>query len=126
MSRSHKDLIAWQKARILVVSVYRASVGFPPSEFHGLTSQIRRAAISVLSNISEGAARGTDPQFAHFLHVARGSLAELEAQLGVAEELGYLGEFPTVLQDVAEVGRLINGLISATTGRPGSTNLANP
>ena len=117
MSRSHKDLIAWQKARLMVASVYRVTAMFPRSEFHGLTGQMRRAAISVLSNIAEGAARGTDAQFVHFLHVARGSLAELEAQLSVARDLEYLPEPSTLLEDAAEVGRLINGLLRTLAAR---------
>jgi four helix bundle protein len=124
-SRSHKDLIVWQKARVLVVAVYHVTTGFPTSERFGLVPQIRRASISILSNISEGAARGTDKEFLHFLYIARGSLAELEAQLLVASDLGYIDSDSPLLADIAEVGRLINGLITATNGTSSLSSVAN-
>ena len=111
--RYHKDLIAWQKARRLAVLIYHTTAAFPKTEQHGLMSQTRRAAISVLSNISEGAARGTNKEFRRFLYTARGSLAELEAQLLVAEDLGFLASDITPHSEIAEVGRLINGLLKA-------------
>jgi four helix bundle protein len=124
MTRNHKDLIVWQKARRLAVTLYQATSKFPSVEQFGLIAQSRRAGISVLSNISEGAARGTDKEFRHFLYVARGSMAELEAQLLVARDLGYLSDGETLLAEISEVGRLINGLISATNRR--ASSLANP
>jgi len=79
--RSFKDLVAWQKSMALVAEVYRASQGFPKEEIFGLTSQIRRSAVSVPSNIAEGNARTSKKEFQYFLSNARGSLAELETQL---------------------------------------------
>lgn len=113
-TRSHKDLVVWQKARLLTVTVYKLSAQFPKSEQFGLTDQCRRAAVSVLSNIAEGAGRGSNREFGQFLYVARGSLAELESQLLIAGDLGFCTEDNPVFHDIAEVGRLLNGLIAAT------------
>ena len=113
--RNHKELIVWQKARRLAVEVYRATLKFPDFDRNALILQTRRAGISVLSNISEGAARGSDREFRQFLYIARGSLAELEAQMLVADELGFLPPDSKLLAQIGEVGRLINGLISATS-----------
>lgn len=99
----------------LVTTVYEASLRFPREERFGLTSQLRRSAISVPSNIAEGQARATTGQFQQFLGMARGSLAEVETQVQIAQNLGYL-EVPActrLLDDAAEVGRMINGLISS-------------
>jgi four helix bundle protein len=110
VNRHHKDLLAWQKARRLAGTIYRVSTQFPDDEQFGLTSQCRRASISVLSNISEGAGRGSDKEFRQFLYVARGSVAELEAQLLVAADLDFLATEDPVFAEIAEVGRLVNGL----------------
>jgi len=114
MSRNHKDLMLWQKARRLAVTVHQATSGFPAEEQFGLVSQCRRAGISILSNVSEGAARGSDKEFRQFLYIARGSVAELEAQALVASDLGFIAIDHPLLADIAEVGRLINGLLAAT------------
>jgi four helix bundle protein len=90
MGRSYKDLVAWQKAMDLVTATYRATAGFPRDELFGLTSQLRRAAVSIPSNIAEGQGRLSEKEFRHFLGQARGSLMEAETQLQIAENLGYL------------------------------------
>src|SRR5262245_33076304 len=90
MDRRHTKLDVWQDAMRLVVQVYDATRQFPADERYGLTNQMRRAAISIPSNIAEGAARETDNEFLRFLFIARGSLAELETQLMIAAKLGYL------------------------------------
>ena len=90
MSNSYRDLIAWQKAFSLVAEVYRQTETFPKSETYGLTSQIRRAAVSVVSNIAEGQGHNSSGEFQQFLGHAKGSLAELETQILLADELGYL------------------------------------
>ncbi|MGE5526741.1 MAG: four helix bundle protein [Rhodospirillaceae bacterium] len=90
MSRKHHDLVAWKEALSLVTDVYRATSGFPREEAYGLTGQMRRAAVSVPANIAEGAARNTDKEFLQFLHIARGSLSELETHTLIARNLGYL------------------------------------
>ena len=111
--RNYRDLIAWQKAMDLVVDVYRASSAFPKEEMFVLTSQIRRAAISIPSNIAEGQGRGGDREFVRFLRIGHGSLREMETQMMIAERLGYLKapQVCTLLDRASEVGRILNGLI---------------
>ena len=113
--RSYKDLVAWQKSMDLVTAVYRASLGFPKEEIFGLVSQIRRAAVSVPSNIAEGHARTSKKEFQYFLSNARGSLAELETQLTIAHQLAYIDEtgINQLLDRLGEVGRILNGLLAA-------------
>ena len=120
MGRSYKDLIAWQKA--MVTSTYRATAKFPKDELFGLTSQARRAAVSIPSNIAEGQGRLSENEFRHFLGLARGSLMELETQLQVAENLGYVAkeEVAGLLQSCGEVGRVLNGLIASIVKQSGS------
>lgn len=90
MDKPHKRLLAWQKGMDLVVEIYELTKGFPRDEIYGLTSQIRRASISVPSNISEGAAGRSVMQFRNFLSVAIGSLNEISTQLEIAYRVGYL------------------------------------
>ena len=113
--RSYKDLVAWQKSMELVTAVYRASQGFPKEEIFGLVSQIRRSAVSVPSNIAEGHARTSKKEFQYFLSNARGSLAELETQLTIAHQLAYIDEtrINQLLDRLGEVGRILNGLLTA-------------
>ncbi|HET7204462.1 MAG TPA: four helix bundle protein [Steroidobacteraceae bacterium] len=110
---TNKDLVVWQKAIALALCIYRSSERFPRNELFGLTSQLRRAAVSIPSNIAEGAARRTTREFLMFLHVARGSLAEVETQILLARQLGYLDERQRADLEmlVIEVGRLINSFI---------------
>ena len=113
--KSYRELIVWQKAMILARQAYTLSKALPKSEAYGLLAQIRRAAVSVPSNIAEGHGRLTDSQFRHFLGNARGSLYELQTQLELACDLGYIDREPLreLMAGGAEVGRLINGLVSA-------------
>jgi four helix bundle protein len=113
--RSYKDLVAWKKSMDLVTAVYRASQGFPKEEIFGLVSQIRRAAVSVPSNIAEGHARTSRKEFQYFLSNARGSLAELETQLTIAHQLAYIDEtgINQLLDRLGEVGRILNGLLAS-------------
>jgi four helix bundle protein len=90
MARSYRELLVWQKAKTLAVHTYKATANFPKSETYGLTSQIRRASVSVVSNIAEGQGRLTPGEFRHFLGQARGSLLEAETQLAIALDLGFL------------------------------------
>jgi four helix bundle protein len=110
--RHYGELIAWQKAVDFAEEIYRATEDFPRREMFGLTNQIRRAAVSIPSNIAEGQGRRTTRDFLHFLSVAKGSLQEVETQLLIAFRLGYLDEVRnSVLMGLsAEVGRLVNGL----------------
>jgi four helix bundle protein len=115
MKRDYKDLTVWQKAIDLVTEVYKATRGFPKEELYGLTSQLRRCAVSVPSNIAEGQGRLTRGEFRQFLGHAKGSLAELETQLIIAEKLGYLKEPGALVNQLAEVARLLNGLLNSLT-----------
>jgi four helix bundle protein len=115
MAQHFKDSIVWQKAMDLVTDVYRLTDGFPKREVYSLTDQIRRAAVSVPSNIAEGQAHFSKAEFSHFLRHSGGSLAELETQLMIAERLGYADHDQTqiILRQVVEVGKLLNGLINS-------------
>ncbi|MET0534231.1 MAG: four helix bundle protein [Steroidobacter sp.] len=108
---SHKDLIVWQKAIALACKVYAATACLPREERFGLQTQMRRAAVSVASNIAEGSARRTRPEFIQFLHIARASLAEIETQYLIAAQQCLLHDTAATLDQIAEVGRLLNGLI---------------
>jgi four helix bundle protein len=113
--RHYTDLIAWQKAMDLVVRVYEATQRFPADERFGLTNQVRRAAVSVPSNIAEGQGRHSTRDFVRCLSIAYGSLQEVETQLVIARRLDYLeAAFETGLSELtSEVARLINGLINS-------------
>jgi four helix bundle protein len=110
--RKFEDLVAWQRARELAAEVYRATNDGAFARDFGLRDQIRRAAVSVLSNIAEGHERATPSEFHRFLSIAKGSCAELRAQLFVALDVGYLQRdaFDVLLSQAEEVGRIIGGL----------------
>ena len=109
---SHRDLIVWQKAMDLAVQVYAVTARFPSSENYRMTSQLTRSIVSVAANIAEGHARSTARDFANFLHIARGSLAESETYVLLAVRLGYIDTKTSdpVLALVDEVGRMLNAL----------------
>ena len=117
--RNYQDLVAWQKAMDLVTETYRATRCLPKEEQYGLSSQMRRAAVSIPSNIAEGQGRGGDAEFSRFLRIAYGSLRELETQLLISERLGDLPaeNLPALMQLSGEVGRLINGLLRSQSDR---------
>lgn len=125
---SHKDLIVWQKAIKLAGRVYAATRQLPSEERYGLNSQLRRAAVSIPSNIAEGVARKNRAEYLHFLHVARGSWSELETQMMIAVEQQFVGADTAALEDIAEVGRLLNGLISKlqSSNRDAHANACSP
>ncbi len=110
--RNYQDLIAWQKAMDLAEAVYEATGGFPLEERYGLTSQLRRASVSIPSNIAEGQGRGTKLDFRRLLRIAHGSLREVETQVILARRLGFLQEHQgqKLLSISGEVGRLVTGL----------------
>ena len=112
--QSFRDLIAWQKAMALVTEIYRTTDTFPSREIYGLTLQIRKAAVSVPSNIAEGKGRQTKRDYLQFLYRARGSMLETETQLEISRNLGYLEEskFLALFEQAAEAGRILNGLIT--------------
>ncbi len=109
--KCHKDLHAWQKAMELARNIYAVTKDFPADERFGLTNQLRRAVVSVPSNIAEGAARGGAVEFARFLHIALGSLAEVETQVELAHDLRYLSDSESLLVLVGEIRMLMIGLI---------------
>lgn len=115
MAQHYKDLIVWQKAMQLVNSVYDATDAFPKREIYSLTDQLRRAAVSIPSNIAEGQAHYSNREFLHFLRHSRGSLAELETQLLIAQGRNYLTESQTksILAEAEEVSRILSGLITS-------------
>ena len=108
--RSHKDLDAWQQAMQLVKLTYEISAEFPKAEQFGLTSQMRRAAVSVPSNIAEGVARGSTKEYAHFVSIAKGSLSELDTQFEIAKMLGFIDSNDPIFPLLESVARLLSGL----------------
>jgi four helix bundle protein len=115
--KSFRDLIAWQKAMELVVHVYQATESFPQREMFGLVNQMRRAAVSVPSNIAEGQGRLGTKEFRQFLGIARGSLQEVLTQIEIARRLEFLtGDASASLDERAcEVARIVNGLLASLT-----------
>ena len=110
--KSYRDLLVWQRAMNLAELVYKETSQFPKEEVYGLTSQMRRSAVSIPSNIAEGHARNSPAQFDQFLGISRGSLAELETQILLSEKLGFLkSEAKTLLlKQCDEVSRMLAGL----------------
>ena len=112
MIKNYRDLLVWQKSMTLVADVYKITSKLPSEERFGLQSQIRRAAVSIPSNIAEGHSRWYRKEFLHHLSISYGSLAELETQLLIAEKLLFIkqGEVQSVLEKTTEIGKMINGL----------------
>ena len=115
MGKSYRDLVVWQRAMDLVTAFERVTANFPRDEIYSLTSQLSRASASIPSNIAEGQGRFGAAEFRHFLRQANGSLMELETQLFIAERLGYIASEETskLLNNAAEVGKRLNGLIAS-------------
>jgi len=113
--QNYRSLLAWQKAMDLVEGVYRLTADFPADERFGLTSQLRRAAVSIPSNIAEGQGRTSRQEFLHFLSIAYGSLREVETQVMITSRLGLALSIDCerLLEASEQVGRLINGLASS-------------
>lgn len=130
--RKHHELKAWQEAMKLVKEIYRVTREFPKEEIYGLVSQMRRAAVSVPSNISEGAARGGDREFIQFLIIVRGSLSELETQLLISKDLGYLTpnsspitpspDVPDIQERIDRIFSMIGGLLRSLRERVNTKN----
>lgn len=121
MQRSHHQLDVWKNAMTLAEKIYALTSNFPASERFGLTSQLRRAAVSVPSNIAEGAARGSTADFIRFLYIARGSLSEVETQCQLALRIGLARNIEQLLHEInavfAQLGGLINHLKARETGK---------
>ena len=117
---SYRDLIAWQKAFELGVSVYRLSTQFPFHERYGLTNQLRRGGVAVASNIAEGYGRGSRPDYVRFLKIARGALYELDTQLLFSRRLEYLSNeaYQAVKAELDETERILAGLIQSLDQTP--------
>ena len=109
-NRPHYKLEAWKEAMALVSVIYRATQNFPKEELYGLSSQLRRAAVSIPSNIAEGAARQGSREFAQFLNISTGSISELETQLLIAVNLGYFPNTVPAFDDLERVSKLVHGL----------------
>lgn len=114
--RSHHQLDAWKESMKLVKMIYDITANFPKEEIYGLTSQMRRAAVSIPSNIAEGAARNRNRELLQFLVIARGSLSELETQILIAEELGYL-QGDRIKQQINTVFSRLGGLIKSVRNK---------
>ena len=112
---THKDLDVWKAAMELAKLVYLITSKFPKEELYGLTQQIRRSAVSIPSNIAEGAARNSRKEFIQFLHISLGSLAELETQLLLSEKLGFL-KIKEIENDVERIRKMLIGLIKYLKG----------
>jgi four helix bundle protein len=111
--KSHRDLVAWQRAMDLVVAIYEMTARWPRDEIYGLTSQARRAAVSVPANIAEGYGRENTGSYIHFLKMAQGSLKELETHVEVARRIGLIDDdlCGARLSDADTVGKILRGLI---------------
>ena len=107
-----KDLVVWQKAMKLVKEIYSLTKSFPADERYALTDQIRRAVVSIPSNIAEGSGRSSNADYGHFLAIARGSLYETMTQLQIAVDLGYISEVnPELDALINEVGRMLTSML---------------
>lgn len=114
--RTHKDLEVWKQAMALAKGIYELTRDFPKEETYGLVSQIRRAAVSIPSNLAEGAARNSNKEFIQYLYVSLGSLAELETQLLLSKDLGY-AQNEEINERVERVRKLLLGLIKYLKGK---------
>ncbi len=115
--RGHRDLEAWKRSMAFVTTTYRITQEFPKEEIYGITNQMRRAAVSIPSNISEGASRGSAKEFIQFLYIALGSLSELETQILIAGNLQYLSNVDDLIKETEVLRKLINGLIFSLKNR---------
>lgn len=109
--RSYKDLLIWQKGIKIVSLIYQLVKSFPKEELFALTSQLKRASVSIPSNIAEGYGRNTDKSFSHFLNISRGSLFEIETQLIIANDLGFITSqilYKEILNQIEEESKMIN------------------
>ena len=127
-TKGHHSLDVWQKAMDIVTDIYKLTKAFPKEELYGLTSQMRRAAVSIPSNIAEGRARRSTKDYLRFIVMARGSVAELETQMQIGVNLAYASaeETETIQNDVTRVGRMLSGLISTLEDKLNGANAPAP
>ncbi len=111
--KTHKDLDVWRKSIDMVTEIYGLTKSFPKEEIYGITNQIRRSAISIPSNIAEGAGRNHKKEFKQFLHISLGSLTELQTQLIISRNIGYLNDevYKNLNNKLDDIGMMISGLI---------------
>jgi four helix bundle protein len=128
MLKNYKELKVWQKAYGLCLEIYRITRSFPREERYGLTLQIRRAALSIASNIAEGYGRKTRKEYIQFLYIAYGSMCELETQILISGDLGHIraNDLDILLKDIREVERMLKALIKALEGCPRTLEASNP
>ena len=110
--KNHKDLDVWKKSIDLVAQIYEMSKCFPKEEAYGLQGQIRRAAVSIPANISEGASRNTKREYIQFLYIALGSASEVETHLIISQRIGFLSAIDEALSNVENIKKMLNGLMS--------------
>ena len=112
MTNGYKDLVVWQRAMDVAVETYRLTSSFPKDEMYGLTSQMRRAAVSIASNIAEGEGRKSNNEFSYFLGIALGSKSELETQLVLCERVNLLknSDTSTIKENLDDIGKMITAL----------------
>ncbi len=117
--KNYRDLEVWQRAKVFAVEIYRITETFPHREQYSLTDQIRRAAVSIPSNIAEGHIKRSDRVFANHLDMALGSAAELSTQLEIALDVGYLrpGDYQTLQAELEEITKMLFGLLATVTGK---------
>ena len=112
-AKSHKDLKVWQESMDFVILIYKVSEDFPKHEIYGLSSQIRRAAVSIPSNIAEGAGRKGENEFKQFLYIALGSLSEVETQLEISLRIGYINDIEIINNSIYFIRNMLSNLIKS-------------
>ena len=120
--RDYKDLDVWNRSMDLVVDVYDVVKSFPQEEQYSLVSQIKRSAISIPSNISEGASRNSKKELVQFFYIALGSASELETQLLISKKLGYLTNLDNLFSEITIIRKMLNSLISSLKRKISDTN----
>ena len=121
--KTHKDLEVWKKSISFVTDIYKITAEFPPNEVYGITSQIRRAAVSIPSNISEGFARTSENELIHFLEISRSSAAEIETQLIIAKNLNYISKsYSNINYKLVEILKMLSALITKLKSQRATRN----
>ena len=114
----HEDLDVWKKSIDVVTDIYKITEKFPQSELYGLTSQMRRCAVSIPSNISEGCARFSDKETIKFISISMGSVAELQTQLIIAKNLNYIEDYKELLSELENIKKMLTGLSKFLKNKP--------